>query len=130
MKLYLSSYKLGNETVYLKNWLERNNRQIAVIPNARDVFPDGKRKVDGITENCVDLESLGFETSILDLREYFSHPNHLEENLSDKRAFFVLGGNTFTLRAAMRLSSFDKYLKKYQLRMITSMLATVRASVR
>ena len=33
MKLYLSSYRLGNDTSVLKNWLLTHDNNILVIPN-------------------------------------------------------------------------------------------------
>ena len=47
MKLYLSSYRLGNDVEFLKEWV-RNNKKILVIPNALDVFEDSERKTNGI----------------------------------------------------------------------------------
>lgn len=35
MKLYLSSYKLGNDTDYLRNWISNNDNKILLIPNSR-----------------------------------------------------------------------------------------------
>ena len=36
MKLYLSSYKLGNETETLKKWLALTNKRVGYVPNAFD----------------------------------------------------------------------------------------------
>lgn len=112
MKLYLSSYKLGNQTDYLSNWLQNNSNEIMVIANALDCFPDGERKQKGIEEKASEIEALGFKTSILDLRNYFGNKERLYEDLKDKRAFYVLGGNVFVLRTAMKLSGFDGYLRE------------------
>lgn len=43
MKLYLSSYKLGNDIELLKEWVKNNNKML-VIPNALDVFEDSEKK--------------------------------------------------------------------------------------
>ena len=85
MKLYLSSYKLGDKTEELKRWIADHNNKICLIPNSRDVFPDGERKVTGIQA---------------DVKEF--------------NAFYVIGGNTFALRQAMYLSGFDEYLKSIE----------------
>ena len=109
MKLYLSSYRLGNDVELLKEWV-RNNKKILVIPNALDVFEDSERKTNGILDKCKDLQALGFKTSILDLRNYFNKEDELREYLQDYNSFYVLGGNVFVLRQAMKLSGFDNYL--------------------
>lgn len=112
MKLYLSSYRVGNNTEELIRWLESHDKRILVIPNALDVFPDGERKINGILEKNNDLVELGFEPEILDLRDYFNKPNVLKEKLKSYRAFYVQGGNVFVLRQAMKLSGFDEYLRE------------------
>ena len=109
MKLYLSSYRLGNDVEVLKDWV-KSNKRIMVIPNALDVFADGERKTSGILDKCKDLQDLGFETPILDLRDYFNKENELREYLQNENSFYVLGGNVFVLRQAMKLSGFDNYL--------------------
>ena len=48
MKLYLSSYRTGNHTEELEKWIEENGKDILVITNAVDVYPDGERKMSGI----------------------------------------------------------------------------------
>ncbi len=109
MKLYLSSYKLGNDIELLKEWVKNNNKML-VIPNALDVFEDSERKTNGILDKCKDLQELGFETQILDLRNYFNKEDELRRYLQDYNSFYVLGGNVFVLRQAMKLSGFDNYL--------------------
>jgi len=109
MKLYLSSYRLGKNISLLKEWV-KGNKQILVIPNALDVFPDSERKANGINEKCADLQKLGYETTILDLRKFFNDEKGLREYLKDYNTFYVLGGNVFVLRQAMKLSGFDNYL--------------------
>lgn len=109
MKLYLSSYKLGNDIELLKEWVKNNNKML-VIPNALDVFEDSEKKTNGILDKCKDLQELGFETQILDLRNYFNKEDELRSYLQDYNSFYVLGGNVFVLRQAMKLSGFDNYL--------------------
>lgn len=110
MKLYLSSYKIGNETSELLKWKQNHGNKIFVIPNAVDVFPDSERKLNGIKDKCKDLEELGFETQILDLRNFFGQKENLANYIKDVNAFYVIGGNVFILRTAMRLSGFDEIL--------------------
>lgn len=110
MQLYMSSYRLGKDISTLEKWKKEHGNDIIVIPNAVDVFPDGDRKISGIDDKCNDLREIGFNTTILDLRNYFGKQKELFKYLIDKNAFYVIGGNVFTLRQAMKLSGFDDYL--------------------
>lgn len=112
MKLYLSSYRLGNNQNELQEWITNNDNKILVIPNALDAFEDSERKTNGIIDKCKDLEQIGFETQILDLRKYFGNSKQMREDIKNYNAFYVLGGNVFILRKAMKLSGFDEYLKE------------------
>ena len=111
MLLYLSSYKLGNDKELLKKWIKDNGNKIMLIANSRDFIPDGKKKEDRIKSSVDDLEILGFEVERLDLREYFGKEDILRKDLENCRAFYVIGGNVYTLKMAMKLSGFDNYLK-------------------
>lgn len=114
VKLYLSSYKLGNATEELKKWLQNSvNNKVALITNSRDMFPDGERKTNGIQSDATDLEELGFEVELFDLRKYFGQKELLRKDLKNIYAFYVIGGNAFVLRKAMRLSGFDELLLEY-----------------
>lgn len=44
MKLYLSSYKLGNKKEELEKWIKEHNNKICLIPNSRDIYPESERK--------------------------------------------------------------------------------------
>ena len=111
MKLYLSSFKIGNETQVLKEWIAENDNKICLIFNALDQYPDSERKTEIIAENADQLREVGFVCALLDLRDYFDRAAELREFLKDYQAVYVLGGNTFVLRQAMKLSGFDDYLK-------------------
>jgi len=111
MKLYISSFGLGNRTDVLKNWINENDNKIALIPNSRDILDDERRQA-GIDRDTKALEELGFEVTVISLRDYFGMPDKLREDLNKFRAFFAIGGNVFTLRQAMKLSGFDEYLKE------------------
>lgn len=110
MKLYLSSYRTGNNIDELLKWKEEHGNKIFVIPNAVDVFSDGERKTSGIQDKCKDLETLGFETQVLDLRNFFNKKEELVDYIKGVSAFYVIGGNVFVLRAAMKMSGFDEIL--------------------
>lgn len=66
---YLSSYKLGDKTEELKRWIAEHNNKICLIPNSRDVFPDGERKTKGIQEDVKDLENIGFDVTVISLKD-------------------------------------------------------------
>lgn len=110
MLLYLSSYKLGNKTIYLKEWLKENSNKILLIPNARDAKVQDDIEKEKINQNIKMIEDVGFEVTILDLKKYFNHSENLYEKLKEYNAICVIGGNVFVLRQAMKLSGFDKYL--------------------
>lgn len=112
MKLYLSSYKIGNRTEELKQWIKENDNKICLIPNSRDVYPESERKTLGIQKDVKELEDLGFEVTVISLKNYFNKKEKLKEDLYNFHAFYVIGGNTFVLRQAMYLSGFDEYLKE------------------
>lgn len=114
MKLYLSSYKLGQKTEVLQDWLKDHDSKIGLIINARDIFPDGERKENGIKSDAQDLENLGFSVEIVDLKKYFGKKEELEKIFNKFSAFFAIGGNSFTLRRAMKLSGFDELLQEHR----------------
>ena len=114
MKLYLSSYKLRQETEVLQDWLKDHDNKIGLIINSRDVFPDGERKENGIKSDAQDLENLGFSVEIVDLKKYFGKKEELEKLFNKLPAFFAIGGNSFTLRRAMKLSGFDELLQEHR----------------
>lgn len=110
MKLYLSSYKLGNDTSYLKEWLKENDNKILMISNSKDYKPFDDEEKEKLEYNVKLLEEVGFNVTLLDLRKYFNDNEKLLEDIKEYKAFFVRGGNVFVLRKAMNLSGFDKYL--------------------
>ena len=112
MKLYISSYKLGKKVHILKDWIMDHNNKIMMITSARDGYPESDRKTKGISDDMKALQEIGFEVSILSLRDYFNQPDKLREAIKSYNAFFAIGGNTFILRRAMALSGFDDYLKE------------------
>ncbi len=110
MKFYLSSFKLGNNYGDLKRLVK--NKRIGLIPNAIDNL--SKDKVNfHISNSLRELEQLGLEPEILDLKEYFGRYLELENKLNELKAVWVNGGNTFILRQAMKLSGFDRYVQTH-----------------
>lgn len=111
MKLYLSSYKLGEKKEILENWAKEKDNKIVLIANSRDVFEEGERKEQGIARDTKALEELGFNVIQISLKDYFGKPEQLGKDFINYHAFFAIGGNTFALRKAMQLSGFDTFLK-------------------
>ena len=114
MKFYLSSYKVGNKTNELKKWISCHGNKICLIPNSRDIYPDSERKTNGILSDANELKNLGFDVTIISLKDYFGDKDGLIDALKPFNAFYVIGGNTFALRQAMYLSGFDRYLKSIE----------------
>jgi dipeptidase E len=117
MKYYLSSFKLGNETEKLKELLAGVTGKIGFIPNALDFTDaDPVRKQQGIAADINDIEQLGANVEIVDLKEYFGKPDELRTLINSLGGLYVRGGNSFILRQAMFLSGFDKIILDLQSR--------------
>lgn len=108
MKLYLSSYHLGNHPEKLVD-LIADNKKVAIIANSKDYYDDREEKVQ---QEFEELSKLGLLPEELDLREYFGKQEKLREKINNYGAVWVLGGNTFILRRAMAQSGFDEILKE------------------
>jgi dipeptidase E len=108
MKAYLSSYKLGNQTDKLKA-IVGSNKKCAYISNALDFTEDYEKRNKHEKSDIKELESLGFDVDLLDLRDYFDKGS-LEDKIQEYGLIWVSGGNTFVLRQAYRLSKFDEVL--------------------
>ncbi len=111
MKFYLSSYKLGERVAELKQLISATNKKAAYIPNALDFSTDLERRKKGEKADMADLQSAGIRAERLDLRDYFSKQEELEEKLKDYGIIWARGGSVFVLRQAMKLSGFDELLK-------------------
>lgn len=109
MKLYLSSYRLGNKSDKLASMVQEN-RRAAVIFNALDFSCDLERKQSTISREIQDLTELGLEPEEFDLRRYFANPESLKEQISRFGLIWVTGGNSFVLRRAMKQSGLDQFL--------------------
>lgn len=109
MKLYLSSYRLGNNPEKLIE-LFSDNKKVAVIANAMDFVDDSQRE-ENTKQSIMELKNLGLSPEEIDLRDYFGKQNELSKKLNNYGGIYVRGGNTFVLRRAMAQSSFDKWIK-------------------
>ena len=108
MRLYLSSYRVGDRAGSLLALLG-DGKRAALIENALDLYSDDAREMHrrDIYDPAAELASLGIATTRLDLRDYFGQPEALSEALGSYDLVWVVGGNTFVLRRAMKQSGFD-----------------------
>jgi dipeptidase E len=104
MKLYLSSYRLGDQPERLTQLVGYGTRA-AIIFNACDQFEERLRIYDREER---DLATLGFSADELDLRSYFDRPEEaLKRRLTEIDLLWVVGGNTFVLARAMKAARFS-----------------------
>ncbi|MDP3995704.1 MAG: Type 1 glutamine amidotransferase-like domain-containing protein, partial [bacterium] len=110
MKLYLSSYGIGNETERFKKLVLKG--KLGYIANALD-FPsaDLERRNKHIEKDLESLRGLGFKVELVDLHDYFGKKDELNHKIEKLGAIFISGGNVFILRQAMKLSGFDDIIK-------------------
>jgi dipeptidase E len=112
MRLYLSSYRLGNQPGRLVD-LTNQDKRAAVVLNACDILPDGIR-LTLLDQEVAALQSLGFAVDELDLRDYFNsaaRPRDLAALSATYGLVWVRGGNSFVLRRAMKASGFDNIVR-------------------
>lgn len=112
MKLYLSSFRVGDDTEGLKKLIGKAGARVAVIVNALDSDDDLERKGSSLEYELESMRSLGFSPEHVDLREYFNTPGRLATDLAHFDALWVRGGNTFILRKAMEKSGFKEVIDK------------------
>ena len=109
MKLYLSSYGLGNHPDRLRK-LVGENKSAAIIMNAQDLAtPENRRARIDIEIQA--MMGLGLRPEELDLRHYFDDPTQMVEKLKEYGLLWIRGGNVFVLQRAMRQSGFDKCIR-------------------
>ena len=114
MRLFLSSYRIGNRPERLKDLL-KGGTKVAVISNASDHHTE-PGIIERIHRDVMDFSAIGLQAERLDLREYFDKDSaSLYEKLKQYDLVWIRGGNVFNLRRAMRQSGFDD--------VITDMLA-------
>ena len=106
MKLYLSSYFLGNEPAKFAD-LFGENKSVAIIMNAADIYGAAKRP-DYLKKEILALGNIGLTGEELDLRDFFTDHTGLSVILQRYGGVWAMGGNSFTLRRAMHQSGFDQ----------------------
>jgi dipeptidase E len=110
MKLYLSSYRLGNHTDELKNLIGKTNAKIAVSVNALDHIDQERRNEEFLKRELEDIKNLGFNAEEIDLRDFFNN-NELSEKMKEYDAIWFSGGNVFILAKAFKQSGFDRVIE-------------------
>lgn len=103
MRLYLSSYQLGEHGTVLSDMV-RGHRRGLVISNALDGYAEDRREGDTRRQIGM-LAELGLHAEALDLREH--DPTSLAEAVGEPDFLWVRGGNVFTLRMALARSGMD-----------------------
>jgi dipeptidase E len=110
MRLYLSSFRMGNQPQELLPLVD-NGRRVAVIANAIDVY-EQRTRAEGVALEVDHLSKLGFEAEEVDLRKFFRRRQQLAQMLTPFNLLWVRGGNTFVLRRAFKRSGLDDLLKQ------------------
>jgi dipeptidase E len=106
MRLYLSSFRMGDHPDYLAALAGESGRSAVVIANALDDAPAGVRR-SGVENELAGLAGLGFDADELDLRDYFGHEQRLRHDLGGIAMAWLRGGNVFMLRYALFRSGGD-----------------------
>ena len=106
MRLYLSSFRMGDHPEHLTALVGDDDRRTVVIANAMDDAPADIRRA-GVERELAALGELGFEGVELDLRDYFDDRQRLRRELAGVALAWLRGGNVFMLRHALRRSGGD-----------------------
>ncbi len=110
MRLYLSSYRLGNHSDELLKLLGGKTKA-ALIANAVD-FRTPEEIKERNKKDIKELTDFGLDVTEVDLKEYFGKKAELEVELRKYYLLWVRGGNAFVLRKAMEKSSADEIIKQ------------------
>ena len=108
MRLYLSSHHVGDRAGSLLALLG-NGKRAVLIENALDLYSEDAREMlrREVYDPAAELNGLGISSTRLDLRKYFGRTEALAAELGGYDLVWVVGGNTFVLRRAMKASGFD-----------------------
>ena len=109
MRLYLSSFRMGDHPEYLAALAGESGRSAVVIANALDDAPAGVRR-SGVEDELAGLAGLGFGAVELDLRDYFGRQQRLRRDLSGISLAWLRGGSVFKLRYALLRSGGERIL--------------------
>lgn len=111
MRLYLSSFRMGDHPEHLASLVGADRRRAVVIANALDDAPAGVRQ-EAVELEQAALAELGFTASELDLRDYFGRRRHPHRELASAALAWVRGGNVFLLRYALFRSGAQVVLRQ------------------
>jgi dipeptidase E len=111
VRLYLSSFRMGDHPEHLVALVGRDGRRNLVIANAMDDAPPGVRRAS-VEQELAALADLGLDAAELDLRGYFSHRQRLRQDLAGVPMAWLRGGNTFMLRYALYQSGADTVFRE------------------
>ena len=111
MRLYLSSFRMGDHPEHLVALAGGDSRRSVVIANAMDGAPPDVRR-DSVELELAALADLGLGAAELDLRDYFGHQQRIRQDLAGVAMAWLRGGNTFMLRYALDRSGADTVLRE------------------
>ena len=106
MRLYLSSFLMGDHPEHLQALTGQDSRRAVVIANATDDAPPDVRRA-GVDLELAALAGLGLDAAELDLRGYFGPRPLLRRDLAGFGLAWLRGGNVFMLRYALARSGAD-----------------------
>jgi dipeptidase E len=106
VRLYLSSFRMGDHPEHLAALVGEGGRRAVVIANAMDDAPADVRR-GGVQRELAALTDLGFDPVELDLRDYFGQERRLRRDLAGVALAWLRGGNVFMLRFALFRSAGD-----------------------
>jgi len=107
VRLYLSSFRVGDHPEQLAALVGAGSRRTVVIANAMDDAPQEARR-SGVGRELVALTGLGFDAAELDLRDYFGDEQGLRRDLAGIGLAWLRGGNVFMLRYALHRTDHDR----------------------
>jgi dipeptidase E len=109
VRLYLSSFRMGDHPEHLLTLAGQDSRRAVVIANALDDAPPDMRRA-GAERELAALTGLGLDAAELDLRGYFGPRQLLRRDLAGIGLAWLRGGNVFMLRYALARSGADAVL--------------------
>jgi dipeptidase E len=109
VRLYLSSFRMGDHPEHLLALTGKDRRRAVVIANAVDEAPPDVRRA-GVQLGLAALAGLGLDAVELDLRGYFGQRQRLRRDLAGAGLAWLRGGNAFMLRYALHRSGADAVL--------------------
>ena len=111
MRLYLSSERLGERAGALLAIV--GGPRVAIIANGYDncTANDRHRYRAEVYDPITEFATLGLKATELDLRAHFGDPASLRQRLAGYDLVWVMGGNSFVLRRAMKSSGFDTIIR-------------------